>query len=128
MGDAMKILVIDDDDQVRDVIRLWLEKEGFDVTVAGDGKEGIEMQRSDPAALLICDLIMPVQEGLETINQFNAEFPQVGIIAISGGGKIGPESYLSVAGHLGAWKVFKKPLDMQEVVAAVREWGACHLT
>lgn len=123
----MKILVVDDDDQVRDIIRLWLEKEGFTVTVAANGREGVEIQRVDPADMLICDLIMPVQEGIETITQFSAEFPDVGIIAISGGGKIGPESFLSVAGHLGAWKVFSKPLAMVQIVAAVREWQATHL-
>jgi DNA-binding response OmpR family regulator len=119
----MKILVVDDDDQVREVLRVWLEQEGYEVLQADNGRVGVEIQRKTPADLLICDLIMPVQEGIETISQFRAEFPQVGIIAISGGGKIGPESYLSVAGHLGAWKVFTKPLDMTGLIAGIAEWG-----
>lgn len=123
MEQTMKILVVDDDDQVREVLRVWLEQEGYEVMQADNGRVGVEIQRKTPADMLICDLIMPVQEGIETISQFRSEFPEVGIIAISGGGKIGPESYLSVAGHLGAWKVFTKPLDMTGLIAGIAEWG-----
>ncbi len=80
--------------------------------VTDNGLKGVEIQRKIRADVLICDLIMPVQEGIETITQFREEFPDTAIIAISGGGKIGSESYLSVAEHLGAWKVFNKPVDM----------------
>jgi DNA-binding NtrC family response regulator len=66
---------------------------------------------------------MPVQEGIETITQIKSEFPDIGIIAISGGGKIGPDSYLSVAEHLGAWKVFTKPVDMRLMIQTINEWG-----
>ena len=122
MQEKMKILVIDDNTQVRDLICMWLEQVGYDVLEADNGRKGVEIQKRTPADLLICDLIMPVQEGIETIAQFRQEFPTVGIIAISGGGKIGPESYLSVAGHLGAWKVFSKPLDMKKIVEAIEDW------
>ena len=120
----MKILVVDDDDQVRELLCMWLEQEGYEVLEADNGRNGVEIQKSMPVDMLICDLIMPVQEGIETISQFRDEFPEVGIIAISGGGKIGPESYLSVAGHLGAWKVFSKPIDMAKLIAAIEEWGS----
>jgi YesN/AraC family two-component response regulator len=96
------------------------------VYAAVNGKEAVKMQRTNPADLLICDLIMPVQEGIETINRFRKDFPETGIIAISGGGKIDSHSYLTVAEHFGAWQVFAKPVDMAALVAAVREWQLLH--
>lgn len=118
----MKILIIDDDVLIRAIVRLWLEREGFEVHEAENGRKGVEAHRALPVDLVICDLIMPVQEGIETITQFREEFPGIGIIAISGGGKIGPDSYLAVAKQLGAWKVFTKPLDMTAITSALREW------
>lgn len=118
----MKILVVDDDPRIREIFRMWLEREGFEVFEAENGMEGVKVQRQQSVDMLICDLIMPVQEGIETITQFRHEFPSIGIIAISGGGKIGPDSYLTVAEHLGAWRVFKKPVDMKELIAAIHDW------
>ncbi len=118
----MKILIVDDDDHIRDVFRMWLEREGFEVYDAENGKKGVELQRTTPVDLMICDLIMPVQEGIETITQFQTEFPGIGIIAISGGGKIGPDSYLTVAEQLGAWRIFTKPVDMPLLIEALKEW------
>ncbi len=118
----MKILIVDDDDGIRDLFRIWLEREGFVVYEAENGRKGVEVQLSNPVDLLICDLIMPVQEGIETITQFRDDFPEIGIIAISGGGKIGPDSYLAVAEHLGAWRVFTKPVDMPLLIETIKEW------
>ncbi len=119
----MKILIIDDEPQIREILRIWFEQEGFTVLDAENGREGVKMQRRNPAQLLICDLIMPDQEGIETITSFKKEFPGVGIIAISGGGKIGPDSYLEIAVQLGAWKAFKKPLDIPLLIESTREWA-----
>lgn len=118
----MKILIIDDDARIRTLFRIWLEREGFKVFEADNGKSGVELHRDAPVDLLICDLIMPVQEGIETITQFQEEFPAVGIIAISGGGQIGADSYLSVAEHLGAWRVFTKPVEMSILVKTIYDW------
>ena len=115
-------MVVDDDHHVRDVFRMWLEREGFEVYDAENGKKGVELQRSTHVDLMICDLIMPVQEGIETITQFQTEFPGIGIIAISGGGKIGPDSYLTVAEQLGAWRIFTKSVDMPLLIEALKEW------
>ncbi len=119
----MKILIVDDDDRIRELFRMWLERAGFEVYEAENGKKAMEVQQANPVDLLICDLIMPVQEGIETITQFRDNFPEVGIIAISGGGKIGPDSYLAVAEHLGAWRVFTKPVDMPVLIDTIKEWG-----
>jgi DNA-binding NtrC family response regulator len=122
MDKKMKILIVDDDDRIRDLFRMWLERAGFEVYEAENGRKGVEVQQATPVDLLICDLIMPVQEGIETITQFRDAFPEIGIIAISGGGKIGPDSYLAVAEHLGAWRVFTKPVDMPLLIETVKEW------
>lgn len=119
----MKILIIDDDNRIRNLFRMWLERENFEVFEAENGMEGVKIQRVIQMDLIVCDLIMPVQEGIETITQIKNEYPEVGIIAISGGGKIGPDSYLSVAEHLGAWRVFTKPVDMRLMIETIKEWG-----
>ena len=117
----MRILVIDDDDQMRVLLRQVMEWAGFEVTEAEDGREGMHKQRRQPADLVITDLIMPEQEGMETIRLLKKEFPQTRIIAISGGGRIGPEAYLPAAQELGADRVFSKPFDVRELAGAVKE-------
>ncbi len=119
---SMKILIIDDDEIIRELFRMWLERAGYEVYDAADGREGMEIQEKTPVDMLICDLIMPVQEGIETITLFRDKFPEIGIIAISGGGKIAPGSYLTIAEHLGAWKVFTKPVDMIQLMKDIEEW------
>lgn len=117
----MRILVIDDDDQMRVLLRQVMEWAGYEVTEAEDGREGMHKQRRQPADLVITDLIMPEQEGMETIRLLKKEFPQTRIIAISGGGRIGPEAYLPAAQELGADRVFSKPFDVRELAGAVKE-------
>ena len=117
----MRVLVIDDDKHMRILLRQVMEMAGYEVTVAGDGREGMELQRARPADLVITDLIMPEQEGLETIGTLKKEFDEVKIIAISGGGRIGPEAYLPTAKELGADRIFTKPFDIQAILAAARE-------
>mgnify|MGYP001243325377 CR=1 FL=1 len=118
----MKILVIDDEERIRDLFRIWLERAGHQVYLAENGKVGVEVQRKALVDLVICDLIMPVQEGIETITLIREEYPEICIIAISGGGRIGPDSYLTVAEHLGAWKVFTKPVNMGQLLGVIAEW------
>jgi len=117
----MRILVIDDDDQMRTLLRQVMEWAGYEVVEAGDGREGMHKHRKQPADLVITDLIMPEQEGLETITSLKKECPGIKIIAISGGGRIGPEAYLPAAQELGADKVFSKPFDVRELAEAVKE-------
>ncbi len=117
----MRILVIDDDEQMRVLLRQVMEWSGFTVNDAENGRKGMQIQRRQPADLVITDLIMPEQEGLETISLLKKEFPAVKIVAISGGGRIGPEAYLPAARELGADLVFSKPFDVKEFVSAVRE-------
>lgn len=117
----MRILVIDDDEQMRKLLRQVMEWSGYEVVEAEDGRAGMRMQEQLQADLVITDLIMPEQEGLETITALKEMYPGVKIIAISGGGRIGPEAYLPAAKELGADKVFSKPFDVKELAEAVKE-------
>ena len=116
-----RILVIDDDDQFRGMIREILVREGYEVVDAPNGKEGIRRYQEEPADLIITDIIMPEKEGVETIMELNRNFPDVKIIAISGGGRIGPEEYLHMAKKLGAQRTFAKPVGREELLKGVRE-------
>ena len=115
------ILVIDDDDQIREMLRRMLERDGHEVVEAADGDEGISLYRERRADLIILDIVMPKKEGIETIMDLRIEFPDVKIIAISGGGSIGPETYLDIAKGFGAMRVFTKPFEIKELLAAIRE-------
>ncbi len=117
----MRVLIIDDDEQIRVLLQQMMEWAGFETAVAENGKVAMQLQRQQPADLVITDLIMPEQEGLETISRLKKRYADVKIIAISGGGRIGPDAYLPAALELGADRVFSKPFNVQEVVDSVRE-------
>ena len=117
-----KILVIDDEPQVRAMLRQMLEREGFEVMDAPDGKEGIKLYQENPTDLIITDIIMPEKEGLETIRELKKDYPDVKIIAISGGRRIEPGEYLLLAERFGAIKTFAKPVQREELLNAVREF------
>jgi CheY-like chemotaxis protein len=108
-----RVLVIDDDDQFRLMLRRFLEREGYDVFEASNGKEGISAFRRLQTDVVITDIIMPEVEGVETILSLRKEFPDVKIGAISGGGRNAPDGYLVMAKKLGAEFVMEKPIDRQ---------------
>ena len=116
-----RVLVVDDNEDVRGVIRCLLEDEGYDVTEAGNGAEALTRFAEAPADAVVMDIIMPEKEGLETIRELKKIDANVGVIAISGGGRIGPGCYLESAQWLGAAYVFSKPLDHAKFLDAVRE-------
>lgn len=115
------ILIIDDDVQILNMLRQTLECEGYDVLEASNGKQGIKLYRENPADLIITDIIMPEKDGIETILELKRDYPDVKIIAISGGGRINPEDYLDIAKKLGAHRIFAKPVERKELLNAVRD-------
>jgi len=116
-----RILVIDDEEEVRDILKQMLELEGYEVITAKDGNEGIKLFKQNPADLVITDIIMPDKEGIETIIELRREFPDVKIISISGGGRIGPHDYLAMAKKLGAERSFTKPFERKKILQAIEE-------
>jgi signal transduction histidine kinase/DNA-binding response OmpR family regulator len=120
-NERQPILVIDDDCDLRLLMQDALQAEGYKVSVAGDGEQGIKLQRKQPASLLITDIFMPNKEGVETIRDFRQEFPNVPIIAMSGGGR--PNSRaggLFTAKELGAQTILQKPFQIHELLRSVR--------
>jgi DNA-binding response OmpR family regulator len=114
-----KILVLDDELSILLMIKKMLEKAGHEVYIALNGKEGMLLFEKNKPDLVVSDIIMPEKEGLETIFELRRMYPDLKIIAISGGGRIGPDGYLPGAKLLGADMVFQKPLDQKEFVNAV---------
>jgi CheY-like chemotaxis protein len=116
-----RVLVIDDDEQVRALLYEILDRAGFAVIEAMNGAEGLKLYRSQPADLVITDLIMPEMEGVETILELRREFPDARIVAISGGGRNGAGDYLPIAAQLGARRTVAKPFSRQDILDAVRD-------
>lgn len=115
-----QVLIIDDDAGVRRVLRQLLEREGFLVAEAEDGRKGVELFRQHPADLIITDILMPEMDGVETIIMLRREFPGIKVIAMSGGGRRRAEDYLPAAHRLGAHHVIEKPFEIQPLLAAIR--------
>lgn len=115
-----KILIMDDDEQILSLLSRSMELAGFVAATAVNGREGQRLLEKQPFDLVITDLIMPEKEGMETISHIKKYFPAVKIIAISGGGRIGPETYLPAALELGADLAFAKPFVMDELLNGVR--------
>ena len=123
------ILIIDDEEDIRDALQMVLESSGYSVKVASDGNEGVELQRKEPAEAIITDIIMPGKDGVSTIKVLREEFPGVKIIAISGGGgveqamykpsAIKTTAYLLAAKEAGADLILSKPFSSQDMVEAV---------
>lgn len=116
-----KILIIDDEPYILLMLKKMLEKAGYEVDLASNGQQGMQIFEKDKVDLVITDIIMPDKEGLEIILEMKKQRPDLKIIAISGGGRISPESYLECAAHFGATKVFQKPFKQKELVSAVNE-------
>jgi DNA-binding response OmpR family regulator len=114
------VLIIDDNEIIRDMLRETLEMEGFSTREAANGDIAIKDLKRTRFGLVITDIIMPEKEGLETIRFLKKEMPEVQIIAISGGGQGSADFYCEMALGLGARYAFTKPLRMEELIAAVR--------
>lgn len=115
------ILVIDDDEFYRTLLKQMLENAGYDVLLASDGRAGIRCCEARNVHIVITDILMPDVDGIEVINKINTEFPDVKIIAMSAGGQIEKSHYLKVAKIVGAMHTVTKPIDKNELMEAVRD-------
>lgn len=116
-----RILIIDDDHHILLMIKKMLERAGFEVDLASDGDEGLELFNKGSFDVVITDIIMPEKEGLETIREMKRMHPDIKIIAMSGGGQVSAENYLKTARMFGATKILTKPFTQKQMVSAVRE-------
>ena len=116
-----RILIVDDDQPVREMLQQMLEKEGYAIETAADGNEAIRKFDKNLPDLVITDIVMPDKEGLEIIRHFKQQKPQTKVIAISGGAyNIEARNTLKIAKALGAFETLAKPLKRSELVSAVK--------
>ncbi len=118
--ERMCVLVVDDNEDMRTVVRLSLEAEGFDVALAENGRNPAAALRQCGARVVVTDILMPEQDGVETIAQLRREFPDVRIIAMSGASSMTGFDYLTVPRELGA-RILRKPFEIRELIDLVRE-------
>jgi DNA-binding NtrC family response regulator len=111
-----RIVVIDDDEQMRGFIEEVLTRAGYEVCAAASAREGLDNLKQKTADLIITDLIMPDKEGLETIMELRRLYAGVKIIAISGGGRSAPWVNLKTAAQLGASGTLAKPFSRQQIL------------
>jgi CheY-like chemotaxis protein len=113
------ILIIDDEQAITSVLRRILERAGHQVWVAANGKIGMDLYVAHPVNLIITDILMPEQDGLEIVMQLRGESSSVKILAMSGGGRYGLMNFLDVARQLGADGIIHKPFTNQQILDEV---------
>ena len=115
------ILVVDDQKELRKVVRRVLTESGYEVAEAEDGEAALAAFRASPPALVITDIIMPGKEGIEVIATMKRERPEVKVLAISGGGRTHVMDFLAIARKAGADAALEKPFRKSDLLARVVE-------
>lgn len=113
--------MIDDDEAFRSMLLRALERVGHDVIEAAEGRAALRALSGASVDLVITDIVMPDMEGIDTIRALRRTHPELKIIAMSGGGRVKPESYLEMAKAFGAVRVFSKPFDNEDLFAAIED-------
>ena len=114
-----KILIVDDEAQIRELLRMAFEARGFEVAEADNGENALALHDEIGPAAVVIDLIMPGMEGIETIRHLRARNANLRIVALSGGGSMGFVDFLKYAQQLGADLAMSKPVPLKELVASV---------
>ena len=117
----MRVLVIEDNEDFRQLAMLWFQNYGIEVEGAVNGLQGLALQRARPADVIVTDIYMPEMEGIETIHELRKEFPEAKIIAMSCREPLMKADVFEVARQVGAAKTFNKPFRFEDLIAAVRE-------
>ncbi|MFO7755779.1 MAG: response regulator [Bacteroidales bacterium] len=113
------ILLVEDNEDLRTMLKQSLEKRNHKIIEASNGREAVNKFKSVMTDLVITDILMPEQDGIGLIMELKKVKPELFIIAISGGGKIGPSNYLDIARTLGADAVFPKPFNINHLIDEV---------
>lgn len=113
------ILVVDDEPTMRQLLQHTLETAGHHVACAGGGRSASQLMRQQPFDLVITDILMPEQDGLELITELRRKHPEMRIVAMSGGGLIDAKLYLQSAKGLGAAALLKKPFNRDQLLETV---------
>lgn len=114
-----RVLIADDDQRMRDATRAMLEEEGHFVIEAKEGAEALRLLQTERIDVIVCDMFMPGQDGIQTIQALRRDFPQLKIIAVSGGGYSGAIDVLRMARLIGATEVLSKPYSRGALFEAI---------
>jgi CheY-like chemotaxis protein len=117
---SRRVLIVDDDADFGSMLKLALEAEGYAVQLVMNGREALDLQRRQPAQVLITDLVMPEQDGFETIDQFRRSFPQTKIVVVSGAEKLHAPRYLEAARLIGVNATLQKPFEVETLLKTLR--------
>ncbi len=115
------VLIVEDDKELREMLKMLLLRRGFTVLEAENGKDAIVHFKPALTDLVVTDLIMPEEDGLKVVIKLRELKPSIKIIAISGGGKVGPGSYLNLAKALGADAIYSKPFPVNDLVGKIEQ-------
>jgi DNA-binding NtrC family response regulator len=115
------ILLIDDDEQLRSMLRRALLRTGYQVMEAGNGRQALNLLAEASVQAVVTDIIMPDMEGIELILELRRSRPELPIVAMSAGGRIGPDSYLYLAERSGATRTIAKPFSIGPFLELVGE-------
>jgi len=115
------ILIVEDDKELREMLKMSLIRRGFTVLEAENGKEAITHFKPLLTDVVVTDLIMPEEDGLKVVIKLRELKPSIKIIAISGGGKVGPGSYLNLAKALGADAIYSKPFSINDLTLKIEQ-------
>lgn len=114
-----KILLVEDDDLVRDMLTQVLQRATHEVMCATNGEEAMEYLKKEKPDIMVTDIIMPKKSGITLISEVRDRHPTMEIIAISGGGRLDPTGYLDLSETLGASVSFEKPIDNNALLMAI---------
>jgi two-component system, response regulator, stage 0 sporulation protein F len=113
------ILLVEDDELVRDMLAQMLTREHHEIISACDGEEAIKVLKKTCPDIMITDIIMPKKSGITLISEIRNQQPNLEIIAISGGGRLDPTGYLDLSESIGATVSFEKPIDKSALLMAI---------
>ncbi len=116
-----RILLVDDDANVRSILSTTLRFNGYEVVEATNGAHGLERFRERPTDIVLCDLLMPVTNGLELIRAFGLDFPAIPVIAMSGSRQQGDTDLLALAMLMGAAAILEKPFSLPVLLATIEK-------
>jgi CheY-like chemotaxis protein len=114
-GAGARVLIVDDNKDMRESTRYLLQLIGYDAEVASDGQQAMEIHRMRPVQILLTDIFMPGKDGIETIEAFRRQWPEIKIVAMSGGGAVATRDYLDVAPDIGADATLRKPFSLESL-------------
>jgi DNA-binding response OmpR family regulator len=114
------LLIVDDQPTILQMLQKLFEQQGYEVSLAANGREALRAFQANRIDLVVTDILMPDMEGIETIRELRKLDPDVKIIAMSGGGTVQANEYLHMAAMFGARRTIQKPFEIRVILEAVR--------